>query len=689
MPREYSLEELQARAKKSQPKEYSLEELTNLGATPKPTPTKKDAVISPETSHLADSAFTSESELKPSSWLDGFLGDTMRGLTRGAAIGSGALAGGTMSGGNPLGVALGGVAGDQAYQMGQRGAASMPGGGTEVWGKAPSNPVDSMTESTLQALLEVGGGKVVNKLSGLFKTGRRGFVDNFFAKQAMNSAEDVKALNANPDVPMTVGQATKGKLASWLEDVLMGGKKQKEFIDPAQDIFKNKALKYTKSVSGKGTDYTDPNFPVELGRKAVKSAQFEAERTQGVVDRLYTDLRKSLGKNDVDKVITTKKGSGGYMDYDTGQTIGGTPDTKEIKDVVGPIYLNRSFDAAKNFSNIIDETIKSYTEKNFPEEAINSLRKAKSLIDPILTAEKNVQGNPVLGYEDHKALRSIAHTINNKMEGVDDLTKKKLGGIAGDLEDLLTVDKKDSINQFWSKESRDIISRADKYFQARAKRYDPAIAKQLQGLDPDVAQEQLMNHALGNVENARKYIKLVGSRNELGAHHVASVFKEIENEGHFYGGALQNKLTRDPGVFRTTLSSAQRQGLEYLGRTMDHIQPRVSDAGKYSLAFRGGTAALTILPAALDIAQGDAGGDTFFKSGAILGVLFGGKKFAEKYLLNPTKARQIAILARTPPGTPKANSLSRAIFGTGKVAQANLRELMVDSVMHSEEGEQE
>jgi hypothetical protein len=683
MPREYSLEELQARAKKSQPKEYSLEELTNLGATPKPTPTKRDAVLNPERSHLADSAFTSESQIKPSSWLDGFLGDTMRGLTRGAAIGSGALAGGTMSGGNPLGVALGGVAGDQAYQMGQRGAASMPGGGTQVWGKAPDNPIDSMTESTLQALLEVGGGKVVDKLSGLFKSGRRGFVDNFFAKQAMNSAEDVKALKANPDVPMTVGQATKGKLASWLEDVLAGGKKQKEFIDPAQDIFKNKALKYTKSVSGRGTDYTDPNFPVELGRKAVKGAQFEAERTQGVVDRLYTDLRKSLGKNDSKEVILKNVPS---------KILGpnGSPTTTQtLEPVVGPIYLNRSFDAATNFSNIIDETLKSYTEKNFPEEAINSLRKAKGLLDPIINAPRNAQGNPVLGYEDHKALRSIAHTINTKMEGVDDLTKKKLGGIAGDLEDLLTVDKKDSINQFWSKESRELIQRADKYFQARAKRYDPAIAKQLQGLDPDVAQEQLMNHALGNVENARKYIKLVGHRNELGAHHVAEAFKQIENEGHFYGGALINKLTRDPGIFRTTLSSAQRQSLEYLGRTMDHIQPKVSDAGKYSLAFRGGTAALTILPAALDIAQGDASGDTLFKSGAVLSLIMGSKHFTTKYLMNPTKARQIAILARTPPGTPKANSLSRAIFGTGKVAQANLRELMVDSMMPSEEGEQE
>jgi hypothetical protein len=663
-------------------------EIKSLGRTPKPTPMKRDAVISPETSHLADSAFTSESELKPGpSWLDGILGSVLRVGTQGAAIGGGALAGGAISGGNPAGVILGGAAGNEAYHLGQD-AGQKLGGGTEVWGQAPQGVVNRLQEDFLQSALDLGGGKVATALSGLARKGAGGFLSNFFNKNTRLSPEDVKAIEANPDVPMTVGQATGNNVANFMEDVFATGKKQSKFIDPAQDLFKKKAIDIGRNISGTPIDYTQQNVGELMSSRASRTAGARKVALQKKIDTTYEGLRNGFSKNgDVEKVIITEPNDGPALyapggPEGKGVQINSTKQT--IRDIEGPIYLKRSHDFASRFSTMLDERIAELKAEGMPDEMVSKLFSAKSILTPIVNAPKTLakgMETPVLPWDDVKDLSSVSYKIWKTLKDSDEITKKKFAGMAGSLGDLLTADKKLSITgdssigtNGWSQGSRKAIDKAERLHKAKLARFNGKMVKDLvnEGADVDVIQEKIMDQALTTPEQARKYMMAVGGKTdeagrELATKFITDQFVAAEKGGHFYGTNFLDALKAKGDMFRTVMSSSQRQAVEYLGRVMEHISPETSNAGKYSVYFRQGSFILSgALGASAGLTGGDGGGDML--KGAALGIALpmSAKRFVNKVLLDPERARKFAVLARTPPDSPKAKLLVQSIFGPGK-----------------------
>jgi hypothetical protein len=106
---------------------------------------------------------------------------------------------------------------------------------------------------------------------------------------------------------------------------------------------------------------------------------------------------------------------------------------------------------------------------------------------------------------------------------------------------------------------------------------------------------------------------------------------------------------------------AQQDHINKLFRTIQYLDPTSTERGKATLAWRTGTALLTLGGAAIPIATGGTI-PTSAKTGVkILGGLLGLRQLA-KILVNPETARMAAKLPTLPPTSSAAKETVQQIF---------------------------
>lgn len=629
------------------PKSYSPEEI--LKARQKQAPPL-------EINTASGNAF--DTEIRPHTWRDTFR-EWGSPIIRSLAIGGGATAGTVLSGGNPVGTLLGGMGGDQLYQrFGQDIDPSL-------YGSAPQNPIDSTQESLTNTALEFGGNAVVNKLGSYFS--KNELLRNFF-KSRLNSQQKEALQNAPKDLPLTIGQATQNKGAQMLEDLMAGPEKKARFIDPAEETFGREWLRIGREGS---PTFSPDQFTRERAEKASVKANTQRQRLSNIVTTAYNNFRnRHLNRPDMQEIITVTKNNPTeewIVDPVTGQgsmQIKDNPVSEAIK-IKGPIYINETTRVANEINDRVTEILKNPTLVG-TEEAAKQLTELQGKLRGFLNPHTSVtMKSPVMDWEAAKRNKKELFKLFKRLPG--DL-KTELSETMGKMSATLNQDMKTSM-QMWPQESRRALERANKLFETKASRYDNKLVRQLMDRynDPDLVQEEILEHALQNSTRSQKYIDAVGDKEEIGAQFISNAMKvsELPDGGYDYT-KLRDYLIGKGEVAKTVLNSKQRQSLDYLARNMSLINPNQSTAGQYSLAFRRGVATLSVSAGLYEALTGEEPKMDAIKGGIIMLAFPMTRKFVEKTMLNTANARKLALMTRVNPKSQQGTLLSRSMLQTLK-----------------------
>lgn len=622
-------------------------------------------------------------EIRPSSWYEGFIGDVLRGIARGSAIAKGAATGAEITPGGAIpkfaGAVAGGIVGNTGYQALQEGGRRL--GNSRVLGAPPTDVKSALTESVMETALELGGGKLMEWLG----SGMKGVKPFDAMKRSLLGAPTLDpdmaaAMKAHPDIDLPVSSTT-GSDRAFTAEGIFSPLKAEEMIIEAEKKLGGKVKGTVAAAIGQTPKVSAAQTAGEMAVKSYNDLRTKVLR-QG--SDLYETFKETAIKNgDVETVIkqtpqdTTRLDSNGQPFVDPFAS----PTKTETIELAAPIYLRNTSSGAAKISELSKSIINDLKQANVPPEAYTGFEKLVEQLKPLAEPEFTTmaKGTPVLSWEQWKGIRSAARRVASRISRADaPESQKALKTILGGNDDnsgfvgSLTKDKVESMS-LWKPETRAELEAADKFHEALARRWpqsDPMFKRlEDQGMlvkggrkAEDIPFETLINEALKDPVTARNFAKMTGTRKPLAGAFIERAFnaaRTILPDGREYwnGQKVLQYMTDNAATMNSVSNSQQRQDWKHLANVMSRVPPEPSRTGRTSwMLYQGVTG--------VNVAAGSANAAS--RGMALLGFIPFSHLIAEKYLLNPGKARQLAALMETPPGTPRHNWLSRSFLEGGK-----------------------
>lgn len=619
--------------------------------------------------------------LKPTTGADtfreNFAAPIRSGLVTGGRVAGGAIAAPT---GNPLliggGSVLGGMAGDQAYQVLQSVFPRLFGA------RETTNPLESTTESGVNTLLDYGVDRLAAPLSsgigkGLTRSGRDELKNNILQKFfRVNPTIPVQeTLSVAPDFDVDLAQATQNSRARVVRDILFRQEALNEFATQ-QPKLAQEANEMLTGIAGKPT--TIATTPRTVAVRATVSAEGEKLALRAEERSAYNYAEKNVIPKVKTTAITTKEvpQDTTLLDSRGNQVLPSTKMVNEAVEITGPVYVNNTLEKASEIVTDIDKVLTDKTNMLTTDpEALTALQKLKDKLSVFINVPVDPKNSkPVISYESAKANKQV---LNDFLETAPEMVKQRYVKSVQVMRDLLSKDIHETANTEWPVEARDALNAAYNKTKAMAARFDPQLARNLTSNDPDVIKESMLNQALSNVQMARQFKAAVGSRDELGTEYTRRLLQSAQDEKGFFNGkkALdQYYATYD--IAQESLSAQDRKGFEYLMKRMQAVDPKLGESGHVAFAIRHGGAILGLSVGAIRgvsslVESGDPG--AAFKTGATAGALTGGafigtvalsRPMLRKLFFDPKNARIAAQLVSIPPQSSQAQLLMRGLLRT-------------------------
>ncbi len=578
--------------------------------------------------------------------------------TRGEAIPLVTGAAGAYLGG-PAGSGLGAFAGDLIKQELQN---RFP----QTFGSLPEDQEDpggALVSAGTTGLLNFAGDKTAGALgtfAGRVKSGTvKDRISNYLMRSRLFGGDALEPevrefLTANPDFPITHGQATGNKLTQFLEANL-GGSKSKQIRAEQQDVFKNKF----EQEAGMGVSSNDPE---RLGLTVASKVEEGFKSSSKDIDRVYNNLR-SIAKQNTAKV-PGKPTESKILDAQGKPVQTATENTIE-----GPVTLSN----ASNDANTLLEKIKTTYGVDNADDLLPQLEEEQRVALRTLRrfAEQTVDksGKPI-PVPLNVALDMKRITGNRAFKSFfGDMDSQRLQALNRNLD----TDIRESIGK-WDKNGPEALKQyalGNKYFQTQAQVFKetPAV-------------EGLLTDPLGVTRNVKELFSdpgqlrmaLVATQGDNGqtkkalkSEFLSDIFNSAfsKAEGKFSKGTAYELFTdrnKEP-ILRQLFTGEEANNLKRFFKTIDKVNTEIpfnsATSLGWSAARQGAAVAGTLLPF---ITSGDINENTLAQSGLILGAIIGTKQFTKNALLNPRMVRIATDLAQLPPDSYKAKQVARTLF---------------------------
>jgi hypothetical protein len=620
--------------------------------------------------------------LKPSTWEDKFR-NVFAAPIRSGMVTGGRAAGGAIGApsGNPLaiggGAVLGGIAGDQGYQILQRFFPRLFG--------APENEglIDSVNESATNTLLDYGIDRfIANPISSgisqsLTRSGRENlknaFLTKFFNVNPNVPVQD--ALRASPGFDVDVSQATQSAKAKTIRDILFRQEALEEF-SKQQGILNQEANQLLTTTAGKPTGLTTTSNTV--AKRAANAAEGELLTLRAEEKAAYKKAEDVLIPKIKTQGVIVKEVPQDVKLYDPkgNQILPSTRNVGSVVDIKGPVYITQTSKKASEIVSDINQVINDPTNAMTTDpEALKALQ---GLVDKlnifVHTPVDPKNSKQVISYESAKANKQY---FSDFLKTAPETVKQRYVKSIEAMRNLISKDIHDTANTAWPAEAAEALNAAYRKTKARVSRFDNELARNLTSNDPDVIDEKILDSALSSVQKARQFKASVGSREELGTEYAKRILTSAQdNKGFFNGAKALENYYSSFDIAKEALNADQRKSFEYLMRRMQAVDPKLSEAGHIAFAIRHGGAFLGIgsglirgvgsLVSTGDISEAAQRGAT---TGAIVGGAFVGtvaltKPILKKLLFDPKNARIAAQLVSAPPQSSQAQILMRSLLKT-------------------------
>lgn len=464
----------------------------------------------------------------------------------------------------------------------------------------------------------------------------------------MYTPETRAAINAAPDVPMTIGMVTGQTLP---EQVLTP-----TLAKQARDVAAAENLKTIEKFMPK-VDRAAAGKAAVKRTEEVRKALGEAEKlAYKKVDNIAKQHVKTFQTGVERQVIPAK------VDPTTLRTIPARTVEAPVKETIeGPINIGE---------------VKMYAQQNLGKlrDVIDTLGASSPLAPKLKQVEKTLSGFENRDVIPYTTAREIQAQINGVLRSKDSgILPDNSTRILRDLKSKLDKDVIASMEMDWPKGSVQAFQDALKTTESRGNVITANINKAVkQGRK---VPETFFNDAFKTATQARETVRVAGK--EATAQEFTRQFTDKfwnKPEKAFDGAQALAEWgkVKNSEVAKVVLNKEQRQAMDQFFRRAGAISGDPSNIGVLALGTQEANAGIGTVR---DLAGAAGNPLKLFTGGSLLKLtaIVGGRQFSEKVLLNPAKARQASRLLGMKSTRPEAKSLARAFILGGGIGEIILR----------------
>lgn len=444
-------------------------------------------------------------------------------------------------------------------------------------------------------------------------------------------------LKANPDIPITTAQGS-GSTAARLIENLLSPLRKKAVVEEQQKILQDKFKNLAPFQ----------NLTKEQLAGGIKTDLLQgAKQTGQVVNQLYDNFYSAANSNHV----LNKAG--------------------EL--IRGPVYLDRSSNLAKQ---IISRLQQAYEKQNV-KQLYGALNEEQKPLLQMLQRIAGVQSGKTVNPVDARVAMDIKRITGGQgfknliPEGSEEGTFRKLNR-------LIDEDVKDSIlgsptkgRYGWKTNTQQAFQSyqaANKAHEIRMSifRDNPAVSKLIESPLSGIGDVQNILKDPANIDSAIK-----GSsnpplvKNYLKSEYLQDLFEKSHQKDLNQldpNKAIELFTSRENEATAKRLFSApERASLTQFFKTVKTLDPKLPLAGVTALGIRAAGAGLTLAAGVVPLLTSGSLGNGAERSALTLGAVLSANQMAH-ILSDPKIARYATQLAKLPPKSKMAQSLSKAIF---------------------------
>jgi len=505
----------------------------------------------------------------------------------------------------------------------------------------PISPLEGLLTAGIDAAANFAlGGGLLTKAGTL----KAGMLKIFGKAQAISGF-----LRANPDFPVTTGQATGNPVANIFESVFPYSSVKSGRIRETQQGLLEQKFKdlYPTQLSG----------PAEIAtvvKDSVNSGLQEVQRMEGAA---YGHLRNIIAAN---------------------------PSNVEGMPISGAVTFTESVNLANTILTKLKNKLGTQGAESIDSAVRADLRDSITRLEPIALTQTTAKptlvtagGKPIPGkttinpvdFEAAKLYRSTVGKSAFKKSAIEaGVTERELT----QLYDALTTDMETSLAKlpFKGAEALDTFRIANKITTHKKQLYKETVPiralveETLSGI-PDV------KTVLRDPVAIDKALLASGSQAPTMRAALQTEFLQDIHNSSFDEAtkrfspkkALDLILDRDHNdSYRKLFSAPERNAHEQLFKAIHVFDPTVDRAGRVALGIRAGGAGLSVGAAIGELITSGSIPKSATVAGALLGIVISGDVFTSKILMNNKLVRVATGLAKLPPESQKARVLKRILF---------------------------